>query len=364
MSDLLTIDGAHGEGGGQILRTALSLSLITARPVRIANIRSGRPKSGLRPQHLSAVRAAAVVAGAMVTGDYLGSGEITSSPAHAAQSGEYTLDVATAARQGSAGAVTLMLQTLLVPLALARGASSVVLLGGTHVPWSPPFDSILNAYLPLLRAMGLRVDATLIRWGWYPVGQGRIVCSIGGRAGSDPIADGRPQAVSVELRGALKRIDGRAVVANLPEHIAQRMADEASRGLSELNVPVDLSQERVEAACAGAGLFLNAHYERATASFSALGRRGKPAEAVAAEAMRELKEHHASRAAVDLHLADQLLLPLAVASGPSTFTAARTTRHLITNAWTIEQFGAAKISIEASTPIRVRVHPRNPASAY
>ena len=150
----LTLDGAYGEGGGQILRTALSLSLITRRPIRIVNLRAGRAKPGLRPQHLCALRAAALVGDAIVSGDELGSTEVSFAPAHAVKPGDYTIDVAGVTRGGSAGAVTLILQTLLVPLAMARGRSKLKLIGGTHVPWSPPFDGIERSYLPALRAVG------------------------------------------------------------------------------------------------------------------------------------------------------------------------------------------------------------------
>jgi RNA 3'-terminal phosphate cyclase (ATP) len=282
--------------------------------------------------------------------------EVAFLPAAAAKPGTYTLDVAAAAKQASAGAVTLILQTLLVPLALAGERSTLVLLGGTHVPWSPPCDSLLNSYLPLLRVMGMPVEATLNRWGWYPAGQGEIAC----RIGDATIACGAtacPRPIALDQRGALMCIDGRSVVANLPMHIARRMADEASSRLAELNVPLALSQECVDSACPGAGIFLTAHYERLCVCFSALGLRGKPAEVVAADAARELTAHHASGAAVDVHLADQLLLPLAVASAPSSFTTSRPSRHLITNAWTIEQFGTAKILIDAGTPTHVHVYP-------
>ena len=135
--DILTLDGSHGEGGGQILRTALSLSAITARPFRLVNIRAGRRKPGLLPQHLSAVRAAAVIAGAAVSGDRLGSTELSFTPSRSPKSGSYVFDVAETAERGSTGSVTLILQTLLVPLTLADGPSTLVLRGGTHAEWSP-----------------------------------------------------------------------------------------------------------------------------------------------------------------------------------------------------------------------------------
>jgi RNA 3'-terminal phosphate cyclase (ATP) len=350
--DLLTLDGAHGEGGGQILRTALSLSAVTGRAFRLVNIRAARRNPGLLPQHLSAVRAAAAISGARLAGDRLGADALEFAPAHAPRSGSYVFDVAETAERGSAGSVTLILQTLVVPLALARAPSTLLLRGGTHVPWSPAFDDLVNAYFPALRQMGFDADAELRRWGWYPVGEGEVVCRIAAR---DPLA---PKPMSLAGPGRLRRISGRAVAANLPAHIPQRMADRARAALLDLGVTVDLQPLRVAAACPGAGIFLVAQYEGLAASFSAHGRVGRPSEAVADEAVAALREHHASGAAVELHLADQLLLPLALADGASAFTTPRPSGHLLTNAWTIGQFGIADIAIAEGTPCRVDIAPR------
>lgn len=354
--DILTLDGAHGEGGGQILRTALSLSAATGRAFRIADIRARRRKPGLMAQHLSAVRAAASLCGAEVSGDRLGSMALGFAPAHRPAAGSYAFDVAEIAERGSAGSVTLILQTLLVPLALADGASTVVLSGGTHVQWTPSFDHLVDSYLPLLRRMGLGADVSLKRWGWYPVGQGEIVCTIAGRASLGE--DAKPRPIELLAREPLRRIAGRAVAANLPSHIPQRMADRARASLGDLGVPVQVEPLRVRAACPGAALFLIAEYGDLAMAFSAYGHPGKPSEAVADEAVADLREHHASAAAVECHLADQLLLPLALARGVSAFTAPRPTDHLRTNAWTIGRFGVADVRIGEGTPCTVRIEPR------
>ena len=358
MTDVLVLDGSFGEGGGQILRTALSLSTIAARAFRLVNIRAGRRKAGLLPQHLSAVRAAAAISGAAVSGDRLGSTELRFAPGHPPTSGAYIVDVAETAERGSAGSVTLLLQTLAVPLALAEAASTVVVRGGTHVEWSPPFDDFANAYLPALCMMGFRVDAELKRWGWYPVGGGEVMCTIAGRSSRDDQESVWPRPVHALRRGPLRTISGRSLAANLPAHIPQRMADRARASLCDLGVVIDILPQRVTAACPGAGIFLLADYEPFKASFSAYGRLGRPSEAVADQAVGALREHHASAATVELHLADQLLLPLSVAAGPSEFTVANATGHLMTNAWIIGQFGVAAISIEQGAPCRVRVEPR------
>ncbi|MGO9006695.1 MAG: RNA 3'-terminal phosphate cyclase [Beijerinckiaceae bacterium] len=356
MDDVLTLDGAHGEGGGQILRTALSLSIVTTRGFRLVNLRAGRRNPGLLPQHLTAVRAAAAISEAAVSGDRLGSTELLFAPQHPPKAGSYTIDVAETAERGSAGSVTLIVQTLLVPLALAEGTSELVLRGGTHVDWSPSFDDLVNSYLPALRRMGFHVEAELKRWGWYPVGGGEVVCSAAGGPPSGVALLPRP--IEALTRGPLKRISGRALAANLPAHIPQRMADRARATLGDLGVPIAIEPQRVSAACAGAGLFLLAEYEPLAASFSVYGRVGKPSEAVADEAVASLREHHSSGATVERHLSDQLLLPLAVAAAPSVFTMAHPTGHLVTNAWTIGQFGIADIEIEQGTPCLVRVAPR------
>ena len=358
MGDVLMLDGAHGEGGGQILRTSLSLSSITMRAFRIFNLRAGRPNPGLLPQHLSAVRAAAAMTDAVVSGDRLASTELLFSPQRPAKAGSYVIDVAETAERGSAGSVTLILQTLLVPLALVDGMSTLVLRGGTHVEWSPPFDDIANAYLPVLRRIGFRVEAELRQYGWYPVGGGEVVCRATGSPRSHGSRTFIPSPIDALVRGKLKRISGRALAANLPAHIPQRMADRAHAGLCDLGVPIEIEPQRVMAACPGAGIFLLAEYEPFAASFCAYGRLGRPSETVADEAVARLREHHDSGAVVERHLADQLLLPLAIATGPSTFTVAQATAHLATNAWTIGQFDAAGMEIEQDAPRRVRVLPR------
>lgn len=352
--DVLTLDGSHGEGGGQILRTALSLSAVIARPFRLTSIRAGRSNPGLLPQHLSAVRAAATISGATVSGDRLGSTELSFSPVHPPRSGAYAFDVAETAGRGSAGSVSLVLQTILLPLALAGGVSTVVLRGGTHVEWSPSFHDLVNGYFPALRRIGFRIDAELKRWGFYPVGNGEISCAIG-------IDRGAPRLDPMQMadRGSLREVAGTATAANLPAHIPQRMADRARASLADLGVPVDIRPQRVTAAGPGAGIFLVAKYENMAASFSGYGRLGKPSEAVADEAAAALREHHVSAGAVELHLADQLLLPLSLAAGISTFTTPRPTKHLMTNAWVIGRFAIADISIEHATPCRVSVRPRD-----
>ncbi len=352
--DVLTLDGSYGEGGGQILRTALSLSTVTMRPFCLINIRRGRRNPGILPQHLSAVRAAATISGATVSGDRLGSTELCFTSSHPPKAGSYVFDVAETAERGSAGSVSLILQTLLVPLALSDRDSTLLLRGGTHVEWSPSYDDLANTYFPALRRIGFRIDAELRRWGWYPVGNGEICCEIGiDRAAA------RLNPIQALDRGSLRQVTGTATAANLPAHIPQRMADRARASLEGLGAPVNILPQRITAACPGAGIFLVAGYENMAASFSAYGRLGKRSETVADEAVAALRDHHTSIGAVELHLADQLLLPLSLSAGISTFTTPRPTSHLITNAWNIGRFAVANISVEQGTPCRVRIQPRH-----
>ncbi len=354
---LLTIDGSHGEGGGQILRTALGLSAVCGRPVRIENIRANRARPGLAAQHLTAVRAAAAVCRARVGGDDLASRLLTFEPRVPPLAAAYRFDVAAARAGGSAGSAPLVLQTVLVPLAFASGASSVVVEGGTHLPKAPFIDFIDQVWRPALAAMGIAAELWLDRPGFYPVGRGVVRASVRG-LGSE--ARLRP-LVRIE-RGALRRIGGRALTANLPDHVAARMAETAARALEPAGVPVDIDVHRAGAACPGAALFLVADYEGARTGASALGRRGRPAEDLAREAAHALLACHRSGAAVDAHLADQILVPAALADGPSAFTVERVTPHLVTNAWVIESFGLARVEIERplQPPAVVLVHPRDP----
>ena len=174
---MLSLDGSYGEGGGQILRTALSLAALTGVPVRIEGIRARRSKPGLRPQHLTAVQAVARISQAEVTGAHLGSQALTFKP-RTPQGGHYRFDVAETT--GSAGAVTLVAQALLPPLLKAEAPATVILKGGTHVPWSPPAHYLSHVFLPALASMGAEVEMTLERWGWYPRGGGEVRLTIRG----------------------------------------------------------------------------------------------------------------------------------------------------------------------------------------
>jgi RNA 3'-terminal phosphate cyclase (ATP) len=339
----LLIDGSRGEGGGQILRTAMSLSAITGRALRIENIRAGRPKPGLAAQHLTAIRSAAAVCAAEVVGATLGSSAIGFRPQSPPVAGDYHFNVAEAREGGSAGAATLVLQTVAMPAMFAAGLSRFRILGGTHIARSPTFDYVQEVWIPLLHCIGIRITAELEAYGFYPAGGGEIVAGV---EGLGPGARSMLRPIYLSERGQLLSISGRAIAANLPAHIPQRMADRARTLLEGAAPRLAIEPLRMGARCAGAALFLGAEYEHVRVGFISLGARGKSSEAVAEEAAGALLAHKQGGAALDYHLADQVLLPLALASAPSSFTCEMATRHLKTNAWVIEQFGVSQVQIE------------------
>lgn len=328
---MLSVDGAFGEGGGQMLRTAVTLAAVLGRPVRIYNIRVKRANSGLAAQHLTAVRAAAMICDAELYGDVLGSTELTFIPHSSPVAGLYEFDVSQAREGGSAGSAILVLQTILLPLALAAGPSTITVRGGTHVPWSPSFHYFRDVYLPALAQLGLRVEAQLLGWGWFPAGSGEVRVELPGENSLNAPPDW-------SVRGDLDRIAGIAVSSSLPAHIAQRICNRAVNLLDQHNLANAIQPKRVRSASPGAGIFLSAQYESISAGVGVLGKKGKPSEQVAQEAVELLLAFHNSNAVVDRYLADQLVLPLALLQQPVQLSVERISQHAQTNLWVIEQF--------------------------
>jgi RNA 3'-terminal phosphate cyclase (ATP) len=345
---MIKIDGSWGEGGGQILRTSLTLATLTGQALRLHRIRAARPRPGLAAQHLTAARAAATLCQAQVRGDVLGSTTLEFIPTAPPQAGEYQFDVNQARTGGSAGAVTLILQTILLPLALAAGDSIVTLKGGTHVAWSPSVTYIEQVYLPLLRQIGIEAEVKLNAWGWYPRGGGEVELRVKGGASF--------KSLQLLERGHCRQVRGLAVVTKLPVHIAQRMVERAEKLCQQAGLKAHVRAYCGSGPASGAGIFLTAEYEYSRAGFSALGKRGLPAEEVAERATKEMLTFHATQAPVEQFLADQLLLPLTLAPTMSQYRVAEITKHLITNAWVIEQFGWSEIDIDAAHQI-VKVIP-------
>jgi RNA 3'-terminal phosphate cyclase (ATP) len=349
---MIEIDGSWGEGGGQVLRTALSLSLLTLRPVHIIHIRARRPNPGLQAQHLAAVRLAATVSHARVAGDSPGSPELTFEPGQL-MPGTYHFDI------GTAGASSLVLQTVWLPLALASQPSTITLTGGTHVPWSPCFHYLAWQWLPYLRKIGLDGELVLERAGFYPQGDGFI------RATIQPVGTSQDRSEPLKPlrlleRGALRGIRGISAVANLNLSIAERQRKQALQRLSGRTRALEIEIVNLPSRFKGTLLLLQAEFRHASACYFGLGAPGKPAERVADEAVDALEEFLDSGAAIDQYLADQLLLPLAFAAGASEYRTARVTQHLLTNAWVIETFGVARIEVqgEMGRPGLVRIVPQ------
>ncbi|GIU00317.1 ribosomal subunit interface protein [Sulfurovum sp. TSL6] len=339
MKTWVEIDGSFGEGGGQVIRTSLTLSALTGKPVAIHNIRKNRPNPGLAPQHLTNVLALAEICDANVEGAEIGSMKLLFEPQAKPRADRYIFDVTEAAQKGSAGSVTLILQTLLLPLALTNAKSHLVLRGGTNVAWSPPYEYIAHVFLPMLERMGIKAQCRLNARGFYPVGGGEMTVEIFGSASLMPL--------KLTERGNLQRIWGNATACNLPAHIPQRMADRAGAILKSSGFSAEITPRRERCVGSGAGIFLTVQYEHALAGFSALGKPGKYSEEVAEEACAYLIEYHKSGASVDRYLADQLLLPMSLADGVSELKTDCISRHLVTNAHIIRQFIAVDIFIDA-----------------
>jgi RNA 3'-terminal phosphate cyclase (ATP) len=334
---MLHLDGSYGEGGGQILRTSLSLSAMLGAPVRLERIRTGRPKPGLRPQHLTTVRALARITGAEVEGAELHSQELTFKP-RAPKPGPYLFDVAE--KTGSAGAVTLIAQALLPPLLNSAGPSTLVLRGGTHVPWSPSAHYLNQVFLPALAELGARVTMTLERWGWYPRGGGEVRLAISpGQAWGGVSWQTPPEAGGFRALSAASR---------LPEHVIKRQAARLKERLGP-----ELPVESVAAGGLDPGSLVLVWGPRA--GFDALGARGKPAEKVADEAADAYLTFRSRGAALDPHLADQIVLYLARAQGPSVLVTSEITSHLLTNLWVIEQFLGPAFQVKGSLGERVEI---------
>lgn len=320
-SNLLTIDGSQGEGGGQMLRTSLALSLVTKQPFRMVHVRARRPKPGLMRQHLTSLLAAKSVSNAEVTGAAVGSTELSFRPGDV-RGGAYTFAV------GTAGSATLVLQTVLPALMVAADPSNLVLEGGTHNAHAPPFDFLQRAYLPVVRRMGPGVAASLDKPGFYPAGGGRF------RVNVDPL----PALGRIDLmdRGEMLSHHGTARVASLPASIAER----------ELHALQDhlgwdrtcFHRERItHAAGPGNVVIVEIESQHLTEVFTGFGERGVRAEQVAQRVAEEVKHYLASEAAVGVHLADQLLLPFALAGG-GCFRTVEPSLHTRTQADVIRHF--------------------------
>jgi RNA 3'-terminal phosphate cyclase (ATP) len=326
---MLTIDGSMGEGGGQILRTSLAFSLVTGTPFRIENIRAGRKKPGLMRQHLTAVKATAEIGHAEVVGARVGSLELTFAPGRVVP-GEYSFSV------GTAGSTTLVLQTILPALLTAAGPSSLVLDGGTHNPFAPPFDFLQKTFLPIVNRMGPTVIATLERPGFFPTGGGRLIVAV------EPSRTLAP--IDLLDRGPIQRRLAKAVVAGLPRHIAEREVRTIAR---VLRWPDECLCVEELSGLYGPGNVVTVEIESAhiTEVCTGFGQKGVRAEIVAEGVAKEARRYLDANVPVGEHLADQLLIPFALAGGGS-YKTGPLSRHAHTNIDVVKMFLDIEIAVE------------------
>lgn len=346
---MIHIDGSQGEGGGQVLRTALTLSVLAQQAVSIYNIRRKRPNPGLQQQHLTCVEAAAAICRAQVEGASRNSSEVRFFPGEM-HSGRYRFEIKTA------GSACLVLQTIFLPLSLAGSASSIDITGGTHVPWAPSFHYLEHQWLPLLNWLGFSASLELFKPGYYPRGGGRILATI--RPAS------KLQPLYIDTTQTAARLQGVSIVSNLDRNIAERQKRQAVLRLLPQFTEIQVKVEQIDAPSPGSHLLLKAVAPSASGAplggcYTALGERGKPAERVADEAVDLLLSFLASGACVDRFLADQILLPLVMTKLPCNYTTDYISSHLITNAEVIRSFLPVDIQIQGlqGEPGKVTIRP-------
>lgn len=332
---MIELDGSQGEGGGQILRSALTLSMITGQPFRIERIRANRAKPGLMRQHLVAVQAAAQVCDAVVDGAELGSQSLTFSP-NRIKAGKYRFAI------GTAGSSTLVLQTLLPALLFADGTSTVEVCGGTHNPLAPPVHFLQRAYCRAMADMGAHIDIRLERFGFFPAGGGVVAAQV------DPCAALRP--VEWLARGERKAGFAESFIAGVPFSVARRELDciGTAMGWDESQLLVrGLPGEQGP----GNALLITLEYEHVTHVATGFGEKSVRAEEVAKQALRDVRHYLASNAAVGEYLADQLMIPLALA-GAGGFTVDTVSQHATTNAQVIERFLPVRFVFETRDGVK------------
>ncbi len=323
---LITLDGGQGEGGGQILRTALALSAATGQGFEMTRIRARRPRPGLRPQHVAAVRAASLVCGASVHGAFDGSPDLRFEPGPVA-GGDFRFEIATA------GAVTLVLQTVVPVLATAPGPSRIEITGGTHVPLAPSFDFLARPWAATVERLGIRCSFQLERAGFNPRGGGMVRAAIGG-------GWARPATLEVTERGAFVEVRGVSGAGKVKGEVARRQAEAARRRFWEARrLESNWDVLDVKAAAPGAYLLTEAVFANGRAAFGFLGERGLRAELLGERAARRLLRFLDEEGAVDPHLADQLAVPFALAGGGGRVTTPVVTGHLETVAAVVSAFG-------------------------
>ncbi len=332
---MIEIDGSYGEGGGALLRISAALSALTGKPIHITDIRAKRPKKGLMPQHLNALKSVALISNASHQGLKAGSTEVTFEPGELA-GGDYQLDI------GTAGSVTLVLQSFLVPAAFAEDPVKLTIKGGTDVRWSPPVDYLFNVTMPLLGSIGYKIELEMIQRGHYPRGGGGLKAVI------HPVKRLNPFNL---LNLKVDRIMGISHAVKLPEHVALRQAQSAESILKSLGYQVDIEiQHSSKALGPGSGIVLWTEGENVTEDSlmgrlgsSSIGEPGKRAELVGKEAASELLYFISRKAALDRYMGDQIVPYMAMA-GNSQVKTAELTQHILTNIYVTEKICGHKFS--------------------
>jgi len=332
---MIEIDGSYGEGGGQILRTSIALSSLTFKPVRIYNIRKKRSNPGLRPQHFMGIKVAAEFCDAKVKGLEIGSTEIEFVPGRRKIPEFKEIDI------GTAGSIGLLLQTILPLLLFAEQPVKLRIKGGTAGLGAPPIDYVKYVKIPLLRKMGCEIEMKVVRHGFYPKGGGIVEIFV------KPVERLKP--LELMERGDLRIIRGISVVGSLPSHIAERQARAAEEMLKEF--PIEIKRKVEDTFSPGTCITLWAECENSVLGGDALGKKGKPAEEVGREAANSLLEAIRSGAALDKHMADQILLYLSLAKGKSRVSVEGITQHCLTNAHVIRKILGIEVRIDEKRKI-------------
>ncbi len=321
---MIVIDGSQGEGGGQLLRTAVALSALTGKACRITNIRANRPNPGLREQHLQGILAVAKFCGGGVKGAEIGATQIEFSPGNEFEN-DVVVNIATA------GAITLILQSLMIPAAFAEKKVSIKINGGaTNTAWSPATDYTKNVFLPLLSKTGYDADLEIIRRGFYPRGGAEVECGI------NPVK--ALKNIVLEKRGGVKLVKGISVCSNLPPHVAERQRISAESVLKKSGYGVDVSEENVSSLSAGSAVVLWADCGNTVIGADSLGGVKVSAEKVGSTAANDLVKTIGSGFALDPHAADQIIPYMALAKGTSVIAASAITNHTLTNISISEEF--------------------------
>jgi len=344
---MIEIDGSYGEGGGQVVRTAVALSAVTGKEVKVTNIRNNRPKPGLKQQHLKALETAARICGARVSGLFPGSSELFFAPVEI-KGGKYEIDI------GTAGSITLLLQSLMPALPFAKEKVELTIRGGTDVAWSPTIDYLQHVTFRALEQLGYAGSVTLKKRGYYPRGGGEVSamfdpCKLHGfhfRKEGENKKGGENRIEEKNQNGEKnqnheKEVMGISHASNLPAHVPSRQAEAAESMLLEAGYSSRINVRACELLSTGSGITLWSGY----CGGNALGKRGLPAEKVGRRAAEEIISELRTEASVDVHLADQLIPYMALA-GNSSYTAREITLHAATNIWVTEQFLEVKFRIK------------------